>query len=77
MPTLASVGRRRALLHVPTPLVMRSLRVLERFAGAHAFATPDEAELMEVSLISERGTADAERLGVTPRPMAEVLGLRR
>ena len=32
-----------------------------------------EAELMEVSMLSERGTADAEELGVTPRRMADVL----
>jgi uncharacterized protein YbjT (DUF2867 family) len=73
---LARLGRRRALLHVPTPLVLRSLAILERVAGTHAFATPDEAELMEVSLLSERGTSDAQSLGVTPRAMADVLGVR-
>jgi NADH dehydrogenase len=73
---LARAGRRRVLLHVPTPVVLRSLAVLERVAGAHAFATPDEAELMEVPLISERGTGDAVSLGVTPRAMADVLAVR-
>jgi hypothetical protein len=29
---------------------------------------------MEVPMVSERGTADAEELGVTPHAMAEVLG---
>ena len=72
---LASLGRRRALVHVPTPVVLRSLALLERFAGARAFATPDEAELMEVSALSARGTRDAESLGVRPRAMAEVLGV--
>jgi hypothetical protein len=38
------------------------------------FATWEEAELMEVPMTSERGTADAERLGVEPRPMGAVLG---
>jgi uncharacterized protein YbjT (DUF2867 family) len=71
---LQSLGRRRTIVHVPTPLVLRSLALLERVAGSHAFATPDEAELMEVSLISARGASDAELLGVNPRPMAEVLG---
>jgi len=71
---LASLGRRRALVHVPTPVVLRSLALLERFAGARAFATPDEAELMEVSALSARGTRDAESLGVRPRAMAQVLG---
>jgi NADH dehydrogenase len=71
---LAALGKRRALLHVPSPLVLRCLKLLEGVAGTHAFATADEAELMEVPLISARGTRDVERLGVTPRAMAEVLG---
>ncbi len=37
------------------------------------FATWDEAELMEVSMSTSRGTADAERLGVRPQPMGAVL----
>jgi uncharacterized protein YbjT (DUF2867 family) len=73
---LRSLGRRRALLHVPTPIVSRGLRVLERLAGPSAFATWDEAELMEVSMASARGAADAEALGVSPQRMAAVLGTR-
>jgi uncharacterized protein YbjT (DUF2867 family) len=72
--TLRSLGRRRALLHVPTPVVSRSLRMLERLAGPSAFATWDEAELMEVSMTSARGAAGAEALGVAPQRMAAVLG---
>src|SRR5262249_4110364 len=45
---LGAIGRKRPLVHVPTPIVSRSLRLLERVAGADAFATWDEAELMEV-----------------------------
>jgi hypothetical protein len=37
------------------------------------FATWEEAELMEVSMTSERSTADAEELGVVPRRMGDVL----
>lgn len=70
---LTSLGRPRRSVHVPTSLVLRSLKLLERVAGTRAFATADEAELMEVSLISERGTLDAEGLGVHPRAMADVL----
>jgi NADH dehydrogenase len=62
-------------VHVPTALVLRSLKLLERVAGQRAFATADEAELMEVALVSERGIQDAERLGVQPRPMSAVLGV--
>jgi uncharacterized protein YbjT (DUF2867 family) len=73
---LRSLGRRRPLVHVPTPLVSRGLRLLERVAGPSAFATWDEAELMEVAMTSTRGAADAETLGVAPQRMAAVLGTR-
>jgi uncharacterized protein YbjT (DUF2867 family) len=73
---LHSLGRRRPLLHVPTPLVSRALRLLERVSGARAPATWDEAELMESAMTSPRGAADAEALGVIPRRMAAVLGGR-
>ena len=43
--------------------------------GPAAFATWDEAELLEIPLISPRGTADAEELGTQPKPMAAVLGV--
>jgi NADH dehydrogenase len=73
---LRSQGRRRPLVHVPTPAVSRGLRLLERVAGPAAFATWDEAELMEVSMTSARGAAGAEALGVIPQRMAAVLGTR-
>jgi NADH dehydrogenase len=72
---LRSFGRPRPIVHVPTPIVSRTLRVVEAVAKERAFATWDEAELMEVSMTSRLGTADAERLGVAPKPMAAVLGL--
>lgn len=71
---LRSLGKRRTLLHVPTPIVSRTLRMLEAVAGDRAFATWDEAELLEVPMTSPSGTAHAERLGVTPEPMSAVLG---
>jgi len=37
------------------------------------FATWEEAELMEVPMLSDTGTADAESLGVEPRRMRDVL----
>jgi uncharacterized protein YbjT (DUF2867 family) len=70
---LRATNRTRPLVHVPTPLVSRGLRALERIAGAGAFATWDEAELMETSMTSARGSADAESLGVRPQRMAAVL----
>jgi hypothetical protein len=73
---LRSLNRNRPLLHVPTAILSRTLRLLEVLWGPRAFATWDEAELMEVPMISTRGTADAESLGVTPQPMPAVLGTR-
>jgi uncharacterized protein YbjT (DUF2867 family) len=64
----------RPLLHVPLPLVRTGLRALELLYGPSVFATWEEAELMEVPMTSERGVADAESLGVEPRPMGAVLG---
>jgi len=70
---LRSQHRHRRIVHVPTPIVSRTLRVVEALMKSKAPVTWDEAELMEVSLLTERGTADAERLGVQPRHMAAVL----
>jgi NADH dehydrogenase len=72
---LRSLERRRGLLHVPTPLVSRMLRASEKVLGAGAPVTWDEAELLEATMVSARGTADAERLGVTPQMMRAVLGV--
>jgi uncharacterized protein YbjT (DUF2867 family) len=72
---LATLDRRRPLLHVPTPIVSRALRLLEATMGPRAFATWDEVELMESPMVSTRGTADAESLGVIPQPMPAVLAV--
>jgi NADH dehydrogenase len=71
---LRAAGRPRPLVHVPLPVVSRSLRTLEALLRSKAFATWDEAELMEVTMTAAGGTADAEALGVVPRHMAAVLG---
>jgi NADH dehydrogenase len=72
---LTAWDRSRPLLHVPLWMVRRGLHVVERLTGASAFATWEEAELMEVPMTTSRGTEDALRLGVTPQPMEQVLGL--
>jgi NADH dehydrogenase len=71
---LRSFGRVRPLVHVPTPVVSRTLRLLEAALQSKSPAVWDEAELLEVSMLTARGTADAAELGVTPRTMSEVLG---
>jgi len=72
----SAANRRHPLVHIPTPIVSRALRLLRATAGSRAFATWEEAELMEVSMISQRGTADVEHLGVKPQAMSAVLGIR-
>ncbi|HUB36998.1 MAG TPA: NAD(P)H-binding protein [Solirubrobacteraceae bacterium] len=74
---LGAVGRRRRLVHVPTAIVSRALRGCERLGGQSAFATWDEAELMETPMISPRGAADTRALGVEPARMGAVLGAGR
>ena len=71
---LRAAGRPRPLVHVPLGVVSRSLRTLEALMRSKAFATWDEAELMEVTMTSAGGTADARSLGVVPRRMDTVLG---
>ena len=72
---LASHRRHRPLLRVPIRFVRRLLTAVELVAGPTAFATWDEAQLLELPLIARQGTADAERLGVLPKPMRAVLGV--
>jgi len=72
---LASFDRSRPLLHVPTPISSRTLRLLAAAMGPRAFATWDEAELMESEMISAGGACDVERLGVSPQSMPAVLGV--
>jgi uncharacterized protein YbjT (DUF2867 family) len=71
---LRAAGRRRRLLHVPLPVVRAGLNAWETLVGTgSAFATWEEAQLMEIPMTSPRGTADAEALGVTPLRMSAVL----
>ena len=69
-----AAGHERPLVHVPLGLVHYGLAGLRRVVGDAAFATWEEAELMEVPMVSSAGDADAQALGVEPRRMVEVLG---
>jgi uncharacterized protein YbjT (DUF2867 family) len=66
-------GRPRPLVHLPLPAVKASLGALRAVFGEAVFATYEEAELMEVAMVSGRGAADAQALGVEPRRMSDVL----
>ncbi len=73
---LDSIGRPRPLLPVPTPVLSRTLRLLEGALGSErVFATWDEVELMQCSSLAAEGPADARRLGVEPKEMHAVLGV--
>ncbi|GAC1316866.1 MAG: complex I NDUFA9 subunit family protein [Thermoleophilaceae bacterium] len=70
---LRAFRRRRRVMHLPLPLVRAGLRATQTVMHQRAFATPEEAELMEVSMTTPRGPEDARSLGVDPRPMSAVL----
>jgi NADH dehydrogenase len=68
-----AAGRPRPLVHVPLPLIRSGLLAMRSLFGESVFATWEEAELMEVSMTTARGSADANALGVEPRRMSDVL----
>ncbi|HWT95957.1 MAG TPA: NAD(P)H-binding protein [Solirubrobacteraceae bacterium] len=74
---LRAAGRPRRLLPVPERAAKLGLKSAEALLKSKAPAVWDEAELLQVPMVSRHGTADAERLGVTPRAMAAVLGASR
>jgi uncharacterized protein YbjT (DUF2867 family) len=70
---LRAWGRQRRLLHLPLPVVRAGLRTVEAVSRQKAFATWEEAELMEIPMTTASGSADAESLGVQPLRMSAVL----
>ena len=67
-------GRERPLVHVPLGSCTWRSPPFARIFGEAVFATWEEAELMEVPMVSAAGTADAEALGVEPLAVDAVLG---
>jgi NADH dehydrogenase len=66
-------GRERPLVPLPLPFVRSGLIGLRKMVGEAAFATWEEAELMEVSMVSRGGVGGARSLGIDPAPMRAVL----
>ena len=66
-----AAGRRAPRL--PPVLLRPVLRAYEALIGPAALLTWDEAARATAEMTTPRGTADAEALGVTPRPPAAVL----
>jgi len=67
--------RPRPLIHLPLWVVRRGLGIVERLSGSTAFATWEEAQLMEIPMTAAGQDGDVRALGVDPKPMREVLGL--
>lgn len=74
---LRALERPRPVLPVPAPFVARTLRTLTAIGAGGPLPTWEEAELTEVSMAAQHGDADTRSLGVTPKPMASVLGVER
>ncbi len=70
---LRSFDRERPLLPLPTPIVSRTLHIVERAMHSSTPITWDEAELLEANMVAKEGTADVQALGVTPEAMHVVL----
>lgn len=70
---LRLAARGRPVVPVPVPLARAALRLTETAVPGSAPVTWDEAELLQVSMLSATGAAGAESLGVHPRRMADVL----
>jgi uncharacterized protein YbjT (DUF2867 family) len=68
----ALVARRRAP-SLPHAILRPALQAYEALTGPAALLTWDEAARATATMTTPRGTADAESLGVTPRPPAAVL----
>jgi NADH dehydrogenase len=70
---LAGLGKKRPFIHVPAGAVRPALKTVHMLLRSRAPVSWDEVQLMEVPRLSERGTADAESLGVTPLPLRAAL----
>src|ERR1700754_5210768 len=70
---LAASGRRRRTVPLPLAGLRAALQAEETLTGPAAPLTWDDAQILAVEMLSERGTRDAEALGVRPRRIAEVL----
>jgi len=70
---LAASGRRRRTVPLPLAGLRAALQAEETLAGPASLVTWDDAQMLAVEMLSERGTRDAEALGVRPHRVADVL----
>lgn len=70
---LRAAGRERPLVTLPSSVLLRVLHAYETVAGPVALATRAEADMLGATMVAERGTADAEALGIAPLAIGDVL----
>ena len=70
---LEARGRPRRQLVLPSGLIRSILHAYEAATGPVALTTRDETDLLAATMRTDRGTADAEALGVRPRAIRDVL----
>jgi NADH dehydrogenase len=70
---LVAAGRRRRTLPLPLTGLRAALRAEEALVGPTAPMTWDDAQMLAVEMLTDRGVADAQRLGVTPQRVRDVL----
>jgi uncharacterized protein YbjT (DUF2867 family) len=70
---LAASGRRRRTLALPLTGLRAALRAEEALAGPTSLVTWDDAQMLAVEMLSDRGTDDAIKLGVSPSAVRDVL----
>jgi hypothetical protein len=68
------MGRERPLVHIPTPIVSRVLRLLDPAIGENTPITWDEAELLEANMVARRDSSGVATLGLNAQPLRAVLG---
>jgi uncharacterized protein YbjT (DUF2867 family) len=68
---LRARGHRRRLVPIPLAVLRPLLQAYEASSGPAALLTWEEVLGLAVPMISERGTADAEALGVRPQRMRD------
>lgn len=69
---LSHLGRRRALMHVPSFVVRPILSGVERWAGPTRLPTWDEVQMLETSATGSPDDIE-RRLGIQPRALTSIL----
>jgi hypothetical protein len=66
--------RHHRSVRLPLPLVEAKLRLLTPFIREGRLPTPDELEMLSISLWSEKGSSDLRALDIEPTPVNPLTG---